>query len=140
METLPPTDFNVAEYILYIDTLLPTDFNVADYILYNSDLNGWNETDAKTHYIRWGQTEGRIYKLPLDFDASAYLKHNPDLKLTTETEAKIHYGYSGRKDIPARIYKNITPPVVETPKMTGGSNTYLIVGIVVLGAFLLTRK
>ena len=130
--------------------VLPNDFDVSAYFQYNPDLKGMSESELKNHYMLYGRNEAppRIYKLPIDFDVIAYLQFNPDLKGMSELEAKTHYGTTGR--INGRMYKTIKPvvvqqsPVVVQPdpevKPPTKSNTYLIIGACVLGAFILMKK
>jgi len=85
-----------------------------------------------------------IYVLPSDFDAIIYKALNGDLQGLSDADAKSHYLTNGIKE--GRSYKTSAPPVVQPPASlpttTGGSNsnTFLMVGAVLLGGYVLTKK
>ena len=53
--------------------------------------------------MRYGQNEGRLYKIdvPIDFNAIKYIEQHEDLLSLSRTDAEIHYmqygKYEGRK-------------------------------------------
>jgi hypothetical protein len=74
---------------------LPPDFDWRIYLKLNQDLTIYsNEEDIKYHYLNYGISENRQYKIniPHNFNWRDYLQLNPDLKQDcNEDDAKHHY-------------------------------------------------
>lgn len=86
---------------------LPKDFDWQEYVMLNEDLANKNEEKAKSHYIKHGRQENRLYhlnphELPPNFDAALYIKLNSDLSTLTLKQAACHYYLHGKTE--NRIY------------------------------------
>ena len=120
-----------------------------DDIISHRVVGAWNSTNTDIIPFIFTPTKPAsipvvIYVLPSDFDATIYKALNGDLQSLSDTDATSHYLNFGIKE--GRTYKAPGKPVVQPPASlpttTGGSNsnTFLMVGVVVLGAFLMTKK
>lgn len=54
---------------------IPYDFDYDVYRIVNN-FNGWTNEELKEHWIKYGNNEGRIYKMPIGFDYNVYKKSN----------------------------------------------------------------
>lgn len=97
-----------SDRIFYSRSQIP-DFSWEIYLLLNPDLNMIDEVSAWKHFLVYGKSEGRSYKLdvPDDFDYRFYIAVNEDLKYMSEVEAKIHYIKFGEKE--GRLYTRVIP-------------------------------
>lgn len=95
-------------------TELPSDFNAVQYLLNNEDVmivtNNNSKLSAKSHYDRYGRSEGRVYKNDVQ-----YLRDNLDVlrecNRNSSYPAEKHYAEYGIKE--GRSYK---VPVVSSYK------------------------
>jgi glycosyltransferase involved in cell wall biosynthesis/2-polyprenyl-3-methyl-5-hydroxy-6-metoxy-1,4-benzoquinol methylase len=109
-----PAVESLGKHAIVLDTL-PEDFDGDSYLKLNDDLFVAG-VDPAIHYLKFGQHEGREYRLteldatdlekqlPEDFDGDLYLKLNPDLA-EMEVDPFIHYLRHGHSE--GRIYKLI---------------------------------
>ena len=86
---------------------IPLDFDYLFYKYYYDDLNDMSEEELKTHWIKNGKNEKRIYRgktlLPTDFDFNFYRTHYKDNKDKTNQELIEHYINIGKFE--DRLYK-----------------------------------
>ena len=101
---------NVLILKLLINNFLPKDFDSKCYRDLHVDLKDYDEFDLKKHYLLYGKTENRSYKILnknalVDFDWMEYLRMNIDISNYFNDEYNVtqHYVYTGIYE--NRIYK-----------------------------------
>ena len=86
---------------------IPLDFDYIFYRNYYDDLNNMSDTELKTHWIKHGKNENRIYKgkyiLPSNFDIHFYKNYYNDNKNKSNKELIEHYMNIGKYE--NRLYK-----------------------------------
>lgn len=86
--------------------MLPIDFDVEEYRQYNPDIAKFSDEWLRSHYVKCGSIQNRIYKLslPEDFDVNAYRELNSDIAKYPDEWLERHYQVHGRKE--GRVYSS----------------------------------
>ena len=67
------------------------------YVENYADLAGMNESEARSHYVKQGEAEGRSSFMVDHFSWVDYIINKPELNQSTRMEAYRHYLKSGRR-------------------------------------------